>query len=133
MNGHNRLIRRNHTYYFRARIPTSLVYLIHKSQFLYSLKTNNYYEALEKLSKESYKVSVMINLLRNLDMKIKGKQLLLEDVDIDKMVIHKLKEVENIFEDNYWSCIKHYEDQILEYFFQILFLRLLPYILIYLV
>ena len=87
MNGHNRLIRRNHTYYFRARIPTSLVYLIHKSQFLYSLKTNNYYEALEKLSKESYKVSVMINLLRNLDMKIKGKQLLLEDVDIDKMVI----------------------------------------------
>ena len=32
-------------------------------------------------------------------MKIKGKQLLLEDVDIDKMVIHKLKEMENIFED----------------------------------
>lgn len=107
MNGHNRLIRRNHTYYFRARIPTSLVYLIHKSQFLYSLKTNNYYEALEKLSKESYKVSVMINLLRNLDMKIKGKQLLLEDVDIDKMVIHKLKEVENIFEDNYWEINEH--------------------------
>ena len=107
MNGHNRLIRRNHTYYFRARIPTSLVYLIHKSQFLYSLKTNNYYEALEKLSKESYKVSVMINLLRNLDMKIKGKQLLLEDVDIDKMVIHKLKEVENIFEDNYWEISEH--------------------------
>ena len=40
-------------------------------------------------------------------MKIKGKQLLLEDVDIDKMVIHKLKEVENIFEDNYWEINEH--------------------------
>lgn len=28
MNGHNRLIRRNHTYYLRARIPLNLVYYL---------------------------------------------------------------------------------------------------------
>ena len=65
MNGHNRLVRRNHTYYLRARIPNSLVYLIHKSQFWYSLKTNNYQEALEKVRKESYKVDIAITLTQN--------------------------------------------------------------------
>lgn len=110
MNGHNRLIRRNHTYYLRARIPTALVYLIHKSQFWYSLKTNNYYEALEKVRKESYKVDMKINLLRALDMKIKNKQLLLEDEDIDKMVIHKLREIEDVFENHYWEINeKHFD------------------------
>lgn len=108
MNGHNRLIRRNHTYYLRARIPTALTYLIHKKQFWYSLKTNNYYEALEKISKESYKVDMKINLLRALDMKIKNKQLLLEDEDIDKMVIHKLREVESVLENAYWEINEHH-------------------------
>lgn len=105
MNGHNRLIRRNHTYYLRARIPTALVYLIHKSQFWYSLKTNNYYEALEKISKESYKVDMKINLLKALDMKIKSGHLLFDAEDIDKIVINKLKQVENVFE-NYFDEIE---------------------------
>lgn len=105
MNGHNRLVRRNHTYYLRARIPTDLVYLIHKSQFWYSLRTNNYYEALEKISKESYKVDMKINLLKALDMKIKNKHLLFDPEDIDKIVINKLKQVENVFE-NYFDEIE---------------------------
>ena len=106
MNGHNRLVRRNHTYYLRARIPTALVYLIHKSQFWYSLKTNNYYEALEKVRKESYKVDIAINLLRSLDMKIKNKQIIFAPEDIDKIVINKLKQVEEIFE-NYFDEIEN--------------------------
>lgn len=67
MNGHNRLIRRNHTYYLRARIPVNLVYLAKKTQFWYSLKTNNYKEALDILPKESHKVNMKINLLKALD------------------------------------------------------------------
>ena len=106
MNGHNRLVRRNHTYYLRARIPNSLVYLIHKSQFWYSLKTNNYQEALEKVRKESYKVDIAINLLRSLDMKIKNKQIIFAPEDIDKIVINKLKQVEEIFE-NYFDEIEN--------------------------
>ena len=101
MNGHNRLIRRNHTYYLRARIPTHLTYLIHKAQFYYSLQTNNYKQALAKLSKESHKVDIKINLLKSIDMRIKNKQLLYDPEDIDKLVIFKLKQIEDIFENYY--------------------------------
>lgn len=103
MNGHNRLIRRNHTYYLRARIPLNLVYLTHKVQFCYSLQTNNYYEALAKLSKESHKVDIKIDLLKSIDMRIKNKQLLYDSEDIDKLVIHRLKQVEDAFENNYFE------------------------------
>lgn len=96
MNGHNRLVRRNHTYYIRARILSSLVYLANSTQFWYSLKTNDYYEALAKLPKESHKVNVKINLLREIDMRIRKGQLILDDEDIDKMVKFKLQEVEYI-------------------------------------
>ena len=116
MNGHNRLVRRNHTYYLRARIPNSLVYLTHKTQFWYSLKTNNYYEALEKVRKESYKVDIAINLLRSLDMKIKNKQIIFASEDIDKIVINKLKQVEETFE-NYFDEIENrkfdYQDMLI--------------------
>ena len=116
MNGHNRLVRRNHTYYLRARIPSALVYLIHKTQFWYSLKTNNYQEALEKVRKESYKVDIAINLLRFLDMKIKNKQIIFAPEDIDKIVINKLKQVEEIFE-NYFDEIENrkfdYQDMLI--------------------
>ena len=116
MNGHNRLVRRNHTYYLRARIPSALVYLIHKTQFWYSLKTNNYQEALEKVRKESYKVDIAINLLRSLDMKIKNKQIIFASEDIDKIVINKLKQVEEIFE-NYFDEIENrkfdYQDMLI--------------------
>ena len=99
MNGHNRLIRRNHTYYIRARIPVALVYLVHRQEFQYSLQTNNYYEALAKLSKESHKIDVKINMLKALDMLIKNKQLVILPEDIDKMVIHKLRQAEEVFEN----------------------------------
>ena len=116
MNGHNRLVRRNHTYYLRARIPSALVYLIHKTQFWYSLKTNNYQEALEKVRKESYKVDIAINLLRSLDMKIKNKQIIFAPEDIDKIVINKLKQAEEIFE-NYFDEIENrkfdYQDMLI--------------------
>lgn len=101
MNGHTRLVRRNTTYYIRARIPSALVYLAKSVQFNYSLRTHNYYEALEKVRKESYKIDMKINLLRAIDMKIKNGELFLDDTDIDKLVIHKLEEVEKLFENNY--------------------------------
>ncbi len=101
MNGHTRLVKRNTTYYIRVRIPASLVYLTKSVQFNYSLKTHNYYEALARVRKESYKIDMKINLLRSIDMKIRNKELILDDTDIDKLVINKLKEVEKLFEDHY--------------------------------
>ena len=101
MNRHTRLVKRNTTYYIRARIPASLVYLTKSVQFNYSLWTHNYYEALARVRKESYKIDMKINLLRSIDMKIRNKELILDDTDIDKLVIHKLKTVEKLFEDHY--------------------------------
>ena len=70
MNGHHWLIRRNRVYYIRVRIPNHLIYLIKTSEFRYSLKTYNYYEALAKLPKESYKINLKINFLKGVDMRI---------------------------------------------------------------
>lgn len=103
MNGHNRLIRRNHTYYIRARIPVALVYLVHRQEFQYSLQTNNYYEAIAKLSKESHKIDVKINILKAINMLIKNNQLMITEADIDKMVKHKLRQAEEVFENNDWD------------------------------
>lgn len=101
MNGHHWLMRRNRVYYIRARIPNYLIYLIKTTELRYSLKTHNYYEALEKLPKESYKINLKINFLRGVDMRIKKGELILSDEDIDRLVIHKLKQIEDVFENHY--------------------------------
>ncbi len=101
MNGFNHLIRRNRVYYIRVRIPKALVYLIKTSEFRYSLKTHSYYAAIEKLAKESYKIKLKINFLKGVDMRIKKGELILSDDEIDKLVIHKLKMIEDVFENQY--------------------------------
>ena len=94
MNGHNRLIRRNHTYYLRARIPTHLTYLIHKSQFCYSLKTNIYKQALAKLSKERCK-KISLTQQEELKNDIKNKVrvcVILQKYGITKPTYYRYKE-----------------------------------------
>ena len=81
MNGHHWLIRRNRVYYIRVRIPNYLIYLIKTSEFRYSLKTYNYYEALAKLPKESYKINLKINFLKGVDMRIRKGEIILSDED----------------------------------------------------
>ena len=98
---YSRLILRNRVYYIRVRIPANLVYLAKTTQYCYSLQTHNYYEAVALLRKESYKIDMKINLLRSIDMKIRNKELILDDTDIDKLVIHKLRSVEKSFERYY--------------------------------
>lgn len=101
MNRYGRLIRRNNVYYIRVRIPEFLVYLAGTTQYCYSLRTYNYYDAIALLRKESYKIDMKINLLKSIDMRIKNKELILDDTDIDKLVIHKLRTVEKSFERYY--------------------------------
>lgn len=84
MNGHHWLIRRNRVYYIRVRIPNYLIYLVKTSEFRYSLKTYNYYEALAKLPKESYKINLKINFLKGVDMRIRKGEIILSDEDIDR-------------------------------------------------
>lgn len=101
MNGHHWLMRRNRVYYIRARIPNYLIYLTKTTELRYSLKTHNYYEALAKLPKESYKINLKINFLKGVDMRIRKGELILSDEDIDRLVIHKLKQIEDVFENHY--------------------------------
>lgn len=70
MNSCKRLVKRGNVYYIRARIPDSVQHLAKATQFFYSLKTYNYYEALAKSREESYKIDLKINLLKGLDMQI---------------------------------------------------------------
>ena len=105
MNCCKRLVKRNNVYYIRARIPDSVQHLAKTAQFFYSLKTYNYYEALAKAREESYKIDLKINLLKGLDMKIKNGELLLDDVDIDRVVVHRLKDVERVFENRYGEIV----------------------------
>ena len=78
----DRLTRRNSTYYIRAKIPDNLLYLSPTKMFSYSLKTNDYYSALENYRKESYKIDLKIMLLRKIDMQLKNKELVLDEADI---------------------------------------------------
>lgn len=48
-----RLFRRNHTYYIRVSIPNDLKNIIKNREIKYSLKTNDYFESLKLLRRES--------------------------------------------------------------------------------
>lgn len=110
MNGYNNLVRRNHTYYIRVRIPFNLQYLLKRKEFKYSLKTNDYQIARDNLYKEGYKIKLVITLLKRFDMEIKNKTLILDDVDIDKFIIYQLKKIESYFEDRYEDIVNKQTD-----------------------
>ncbi len=101
MLGYSRLYRRNHSYYIRARVPDSLRFLVKSSEIKYSLHTNNFWEALELLRKESYKIDLRLKLFKDVSMLIKDHKILLDDKDIDKLITFKLKQLEEAFEIHY--------------------------------
>ncbi|MBR5154248.1 MAG: site-specific integrase [Alphaproteobacteria bacterium] len=103
----DRLTRRNSTYYIRAKIPDNLLYLSPTKMFSYSLKTNDYYSALENYRKESYKIDLKIMLLRKIDMQLKNKELVLDEADINKIIIHRLRELDNLFTLHYDDILEH--------------------------
>ncbi|MCQ2740709.1 MAG: hypothetical protein MJ210_01135 [Alphaproteobacteria bacterium] len=103
----DRLLKRNSTYYIRAKLPEELKYLCPTKMFSYSLRTNDYYTALEKYRKESYKIDLKIMLLRKFDMLLKNKELILDDADINRVIIHRLKELDKLFTIYYDDIVEH--------------------------
>ena len=51
--------------------------------------------------KESYKLGVEIELLRNIDMLIKSGRIVLDKSDIDNIIIYKLNQLTGDLENNY--------------------------------
>lgn len=96
-----RLYLRNHTYYIRAFIPRQFQYLLHKKEFRFSLKTNSYLDAIKKLRLESFRLDAYIKILEGVDMEIKDGKLVFDDVDIERLCMHRLKEADKYFDENY--------------------------------
>ena len=101
MHNHTYLIKRNSTYYIRMRIPSSLQYLIAQKQFCYSLKTNNFYEALDNLHLERYKMELKMRILRAINMDIQDGKLVLDEIDINKMVKHRLELLDDVLNNHF--------------------------------
>ena len=93
MKRYPRLLKRNSTYYIRVIIPEKIQFLVKKKEIKYSLNSNNYYEALQRLRSESFKIDRFFDVMELMAMEIKNKQLILTDADVHKMIIEKLKSV----------------------------------------
>ena len=59
-----RLHLRKNTYYIRIVVPNSIKDLVKKNEIKYSLKTNNYFDALSKLRIESAKIEMFFGFVR---------------------------------------------------------------------
>lgn len=82
-----------------------MTYLTGAKQFCYSLRTNNFYEALDLLRFQEYKIALKIKLLKAIDMEIRNGKLILDDVDINKMVKQRLLMLDDILNNQYDDLI----------------------------
>lgn len=96
-----RLLLRNHTYYVRVAIPRNLTNLTKYKEIRYSLKTNDYRTAVEKLRRESYKLDLYIDFLKELDMEIRNNRVILTDTELDQLLIYRLRVINDFIENNY--------------------------------
>lgn len=99
---HPRLLRRNHTYYIRISIPRCLNNIVKSREIRYSLHTNDYFEALERLRRESYRADCLIRCI----MRIEKSCLLFDDNDIDAALMQRLDDIDYFCQDNYSSIRK---------------------------
>ena len=98
-----RLLLRNHTYYVRVAIPRNLTNLTKYKEIRYSLKTNDYRTAVEKLRRESYKLDLYIDFLKELDMEIRNNKVILTDTELDQLLIYRLRVINDFIENNYYG------------------------------
>ena len=74
-------------------IPSSS---LSKNEIKYSLKTNNYFDALSKLRIENAKIEMFFGFVRDLAMDIKNKAIILTDDDLDRVLAYRLPLVMNV-------------------------------------
>ncbi len=100
-NNNPRLLVRKNTYYIRVAVPRCIQHLVKRQEFRYSLNTKDYYEALTKLRRESFKIDLYIASLRELNMEIKGNRVILTDEEFDQILVYRLRVIEDFIENNY--------------------------------
>ena len=93
-----RLHKRNNTYYIRVAVPRKLVDNIGKNEIIYSLKTNNYYDALLKLRWESAKIdNILFNCGKKMYIENNGK-ISLSNEEINRILLDRWKKVKKFFD-----------------------------------
>lgn len=97
-----RLFRRNHTYYIRIALPRCLNNIVKSREIRYSLHTNDYFEALERLRRESYRADCLIRCI----MRIEKNCLLFDDADIEAALLKRIEDIDYFCKDNYNSIRK---------------------------
>jgi len=77
-------------------VPNSIKDLVKKNEIKYSLKTNNYFDALFKLRIENAKIEMFFGFVRDLAMDIKNNAIILTDDDLDRVLAYRLSLVTNV-------------------------------------
>ena len=95
------LFARQRLFYFRIRIPSCLKVLARCSEIKFSLNTSVYQEAIEKWRVEFAHLQAFLTIFKDIIMKVnEQKQLVLNRADVDKLLLHRLEQIQTFLEDN---------------------------------
>jgi hypothetical protein len=95
------LFARQRLFYFRIRIPSSLSVLARCSEVKFSLNTSIYQEAIEKWRVEFAHLQAFLTIFKDIIMKVnEQKQIVLNKADVDKLLLHRLEQIQTFLEDN---------------------------------
>ncbi len=95
------LYARGRLFYFRVRIPACLRIVARCDDLTYTLGTSVYQEAIEKYRVEFAHLHAFLTILKDVIMKVnENKQLILNKEDVDKLLLHRLEQIQTFLEDN---------------------------------
>lgn len=95
------LVARNRLFYFRLKIPKPLRVVAKCTEIVYSLNTSVYQEAIEKWRVEFAHLQAFLTIFKDIIMKVnEQKQLVLNKADVDKLLLHRLEQIQTFLEDN---------------------------------
>ena len=95
------LVARNRLFYFRLKIPVALRKIARCTEMVYSLNTSIYQEAIEKWRVEFAHLQAFLTIFKDIIMKVnEQKQLVLNRADVDKLLLHRLEQIQAFLENN---------------------------------
>lgn len=95
------LVARKRLFYFRLKIPKPLRVVAKCTEIVYSLNTSVYQEAIEKWRVEFAHLQAFLTIFKDIIMKVnEQKQLVLNRADVDKLLLHRLEQIQTFLEDN---------------------------------
>ena len=95
------LFARGRLFYLRVRIPAELRIIARCDELTYTLGTSIYQEAIEKYRVEFAHLQAFLTILKEIIMKVnENKQLELNEADVDKLLLHRLEQIQAFLENN---------------------------------